>query len=99
MRCGIESDRTLRCWGNDASGQLDVPPGTFLDVSVGSTHVVRDAHRPFDVLGAEMDPDRALPTPPPGAFDTLALRPFHGCAVGVDGSVRCWGRGSALNVP
>ena len=37
--CGIQPDTTLTCWGDNRSGQLDAPMGSFEQVSAGFQHV------------------------------------------------------------
>ena len=33
--CGVRTDGTLACWGNNNSGQATPPGGTFTQVSAG----------------------------------------------------------------
>ncbi len=36
--CGIKTDGTVACWGNNDWGQSDAPEGTFTAISAGNAH-------------------------------------------------------------
>ena len=36
--CGVRTDGTLACWGDDTFGQATPPSGTFIQVSAGNSH-------------------------------------------------------------
>ena len=36
--CGIRTDNTVTCWGNNGAGQADAPSGAFTSVTAGSSH-------------------------------------------------------------
>ena len=36
--CGLSTDGTITCWGNDDDGQANAPSGSFKAVSVGEEH-------------------------------------------------------------
>jgi Regulator of chromosome condensation (RCC1) repeat len=36
--CGVRTDGTLACWGDDSAGQSTPPGGTFTTVSAGGNH-------------------------------------------------------------
>ena len=36
--CGLRTDATIVCWGNNQDDQADAPPGEFTAVSAGGAH-------------------------------------------------------------
>ena len=36
--CGLRTDNTIVCWGNNDSGQTEVPDGEYKAVSAGTYH-------------------------------------------------------------
>jgi alpha-tubulin suppressor-like RCC1 family protein len=36
--CGIKTDATVTCWGDDSFGQATPPAGTFTTVTAGADH-------------------------------------------------------------
>ena len=36
--CGVRTDGTVACWGDNTHGQTDAPTGRFSAVTVGDTH-------------------------------------------------------------
>ena len=36
--CALKADGTLECWGDNDYGQINVPPGSYTQVSVGGNH-------------------------------------------------------------
>jgi len=90
--CAVLSDGTVRCWGSPLGGRLgtgDSGAGT------ASCEVVGPARSPDQ--GCEGD-DPAVPLPARVAGVTGAVAVGagngHSCALGGDGTVRCWGDNS-----
>ena len=76
--CGLRTDGTVSCWGDNRQGQTTPPQGTFTQVSAGMTHTcgVRTdgtvACWGADFFGKATPPDESAPvitllTPPDGA--------------------------------
>ena len=65
--CGVRTDGTLACWGDNCFGQATPPAGTFTAVSAGANHTCgaegRTAPSP---AGATTRDGQA--TPPAGTF-------------------------------
>ncbi len=78
--CALLPDRSVRCWGNNAWGQL----GTGTSTSCLLTAVFPPIEIPCDTT----------PTPVPGLAGATAIAAggTHTCALLDDTSVRCWGR-------
>ncbi|MCB9665698.1 MAG: hypothetical protein H6732_16435 [Alphaproteobacteria bacterium] len=89
--CGVRTDGTLACWGNDRVGQATPPAGTFSKVDVGGTHscgIQADGQVTCwgQVLGgAGLQPPAGSPR------KDLAVGYDHSCVIEPDGSATCWG--------
>ena len=86
--CAIGSDDTITCWGDNAHGQTDAPQGTFRAVAAGQFHTcAHKQRRHHRLLGRASTARRTRPS--------LAPKPsppqFHGCAIGSDDTIACWG--------
>ncbi len=87
--CGVKSDGTLACWGNNREGQSTPPGGTFSQVSAGSWHT----------CGLKSDGELACwgwnsygqSNAPLGTFTQVSLGSTHTCGVKSDGTLTCWG--------
>ncbi len=88
--CGIRSDGTLACWGEEGASPLDdIPPGTFTQVSAGQEHAC--ALREDGSLACWGYDYDGQATPPDGAFLQVSAGDYHTCAIQADGGVACWG--------
>ncbi|MDE0168829.1 MAG: S8 family serine peptidase [bacterium] len=87
--CGVRTDGTVECWGNNAEGQATAPAGSFTQVSAAAQHscgVRTDGTVECwtrNVLG------RA--TAPAGSFTQVSAAVQHSCGLRTDQSVECWG--------
>ncbi|MCB9761153.1 MAG: hypothetical protein H6739_15035 [Alphaproteobacteria bacterium] len=98
--CGIESGRTsVVCWGHgeEASGWLSAPAGSFEQLSCGLYHAcaLDEAGRPScwdptGALGGSIDYLGQLEAPD-GPFLSLDAGVTHTCGIRTDGVVHCWG--------
>ena len=87
--CGVKTDGTAACWGNDFSGEATPPIGTFTQVSTGEAHT----------CGVKTDGTAACwgsngwgqATPPAGTFTQVSAGELYSCGVRTDGTVVCWG--------
>jgi alpha-tubulin suppressor-like RCC1 family protein len=77
--CAALADKSLRCWGNDDSGQL----GYGDTVARGADAATTPSKLPAVSLPAGL------------AVRTMALGNVHSCAIFDDGSLRCWGQNAA----
>ena len=88
--CGVRSDGSIACWGDDTWGQASPPAGTFTDIAAGRMTVCA-IH-----TGGEIECwGRGLygaAEAPPGRYTALAIGGDTGCAIGAeDGALACWG--------
>jgi len=90
--CGVKSDNTVVCWGNNGNGQATPPAETFQQVSAGYLHT----------CGVKSDGSLACwgrnsygeATPPAnGVFIQVSAGDTHSCALKSDGALACWGGG------
>jgi hypothetical protein len=84
--CGILSDQTLACWGNDDFGQASPPSGTFRRVTSGGPQSCA-----IRTDGVTVCWGRVTSPPPDDTFVSISLDDEHGCGLRDDGKVRCWG--------
>ncbi len=87
--CGVRTDGTVACWGDNTYGQATPPAGTFTAVSAGHFHT----------CGVKTDGTVACwgrngngqSTPPAGTFTSISAGGFHTCGIRTDGTLACWG--------
>ncbi|MCB0866020.1 MAG: putative Ig domain-containing protein [Solirubrobacterales bacterium] len=88
--CGIKTDGTLACWGNNSVGQLDnIPSGEFTEISVGYYHTcgIR-ADGSLACWGNNASNQLNVPS---GTFTRISAGSHHTCGVKADGTLACWG--------
>ena len=87
--CGIRTDGSVLCWGNNGWGEAMPPSGSFTTIAAGGHHS----------CGIRTDGSVACwgsngwgeATPPVESFTTIAVSSGHSCGIRTDGSVLCWG--------
>ena len=87
--CGLRSDRTLVCWGNNWEDQAEAPDGEFVAVAAGRIHSC--AIRTDRTLVCWGQPGHGLLDPPEGEFSAITAGGAHSCAIRTDQNVVCWG--------
>ena len=97
--CGVRTDDTVRCWGNNQQGQLNAPQGTYRAVSAGGLHSC--GIRTDNVVQCWGRNELGQTNAPRGKFSAIAAGGEHSCAIRTDGTIQCWGnnRFGQLNVP
>jgi len=102
--CGVKTDGTIACWGDNRFGQTDAPTGTFTSVSAGGQSVLT-AHscglKPDGTIVCWGSNDFGQTDAPTGAFTSVSAGGLHSCGLKPDGTITCWGDNSEgqLNVP
>ena len=84
--CGIRTDLSLACWGNDWDGQASPPEGEFVAVDAGWTHTCA-----IRVGGDVTCWGTSNGEPPLGPFVAISADNSHTCGIRPDGRVECWG--------
>ncbi|MCY4492347.1 MAG: S-layer homology domain-containing protein [Acidimicrobiaceae bacterium] len=87
--CGLRTDNTVVCWGNNDAGQLDAPADTFETVSAGWLHSC--AIRTDSTITCWGDDDAKRLDPPAEGFENVSTGGLHSCAIRADGTIACWG--------
>ena len=88
--CGVRSDGSVACWGEDDYGEATPPGGSLGSVSAGSFHTC-GVRNDGSVACWGLDTSGQT-TPPTGSFASVSVGLYHTCGVRSDGSVACWGR-------
>ena len=87
--CGLRTEGTVVCWGNNDTGQADAPDGQFDAVAAGSEHTCALRTEGTVVCwgnnyaGQAEDPD--------GQFSAVSAGGWHSCGLRTDSTVVCWG--------
>ncbi len=100
VSCGIQTDSTVACWGENGVPSNDVanvqpggaatpPPGTFLEVNAGYATVCGVRTDQTLVCWGSSRFDKRLV--PPGRFTHVAPGLNYVCALRTDGTIACWG--------
>ena len=89
--CGLRSDGTVSCWGDNSQGQASAPGGEFTAVSAGLTHSCGlRGDGTVTCWGGNVNlqsdaPDEEFTAVSAGGYLSCGLRP--------DDTAVCWGRG------
>lgn len=87
--CGVHSDGSVVCWGENGWGQAEPPTGRFSDVVAGARHSCGlESNMTITCWG---DNTHGQTGDPDGHFLAISAGAYHSCAVRLDESVVCWG--------
>ncbi len=87
--CGLHTNGTLACWGDNFSGQAAPPPGLFSRVSTGFFHSC--GLRTDGTLACWGDNSFGQAAPPPEIFTSVSGGNYHTCGLRADNTLACWG--------
>ena len=90
--CGIRSDDTVVCWGNNSAGQATAPEGRFKTVSAGTFHNCGIRNNNTTVCWGNNSAGQA--TAPTGSLKTVSAGTDHSCGIRNNNTVICWGNNS-----
>ena len=94
--CGIKTDNTLVCWGDNSQNQVDPPDGTFTEVSAGfNFNCALSTTGSVSCWGEDTSGETS---PPPGQFIQVEAGGKHACALKENGSPICWGTNDSSQV-
>jgi alpha-tubulin suppressor-like RCC1 family protein len=95
--CGVKSDGSVACWGNNGSGETTAPTGTgFTEVSVGPSFSCGVKKGAVLCWG---DNSWSQSSPPRGTFVHITTGKGQACGVLTTGGVLCWGRAQVAPAP
>ena len=87
--CGLRSDATAVCWGDNWFGQADAPSGSFTAVSAGVHHSCGVRSDATAVCWGDNSGSKA--DAPSGSFTAVSAGDIHSCGLRTNGTVTCWG--------
>ena len=93
--CGIRTDGSATCWGNNSHGQASAPAGDFTAISTTGTRSCG-----VRTNGTATCWGMGIVKPPAGSFTAISTgvtsysgQPDHTCGIRTDGTISCWGSG------
>ena len=87
--CGVRTDNTLHCWGDNSDGQSSPPSGQFLTVSAGYQHSCGLAtDNTVHCWGRDIAGETRAPG---GEFIAVSAGSSFSCGVRTNNSIQCWG--------
>ena len=105
--CGLRTDGTIRCWGDNFSwskfswdtlswdsnlfDRTTAPSGSFTQVSAGGEHSCAIRTSGTIVCWGNIVNTNEKATPPPGTFSSVSANWNHSCAIRTSGTIVCWG--------
>lgn len=96
--CGIKTDGTVACWGDNTHGQSSPFSGPFTQVSAGGYHTC--GVKPDGTISCWGDNIYGQSNPPSGTFIQVSAGGYHTCGLRTNGSTSCWGgTGSSTATP
>ena len=87
--CGVETDGSAVCWGDNDDGEALPPAGSFTSVSAGRRHTCGVKTGGAIVCWGANDDGQAAP--PAGFFTSVSAGGGHSCGVETGGAIACWG--------
>ena len=87
--CGIRTDDTIVCWGDNKFAQTDTPTGGFKAVSAGGFHSC--GLRADDSIVCWGNNGNGQTDAPTGGFKAVSAGHDHSCGLRADDSIICWG--------
>ena len=91
--CGIRTDRSIICWGDNSFGQSDPPEGTFAAVSAGGGHSCAIRTDGTVICWGHNYAGKA--DPPAGSFTAISAGTNNVCAIRTNATAICWGHNRA----
>ena len=91
--CGIKTDSTIVCWGDDSMGQTTSPSGTFSQISAGISHTC--GIKTGGTISCWGENGSGQSSQPPGTYLQVVAGTAHTCALKRDSTVICWGSNSS----
>ena len=89
--CGVRTDQTVVCWGDDISGQADAPAGRFTMVSAGLGSLHSCGVRTDQTVVCWGDDVFGQADAPAGRFTMVSAGHQISCGVRTDETITCWG--------
>lgn len=88
--CGLRSNGTVHCWGDDTGDRASPPTGRFSAVSAGYRHSC--GIKADDTVVCWGDDSDGQATAPDGLYRAVSAGGNLTCGIRNDGTLNCWGR-------
>ncbi|WP_419851451.1 hypothetical protein [Candidatus Poriferisocius sp.] len=90
MPCGLRTNLTITCWGDNDKGQANPPRGQFTAIASSGIHSC--ALRPNKTVTCWGQNASGVADAPSGQFIAVATGGQHSCGIRADRTtVTCWG--------
>ena len=88
--CGLRTDGTITCWGNNRYGNTNAPDGTYAAIATSTAHSCGlRTDGTITCWGSNSDGKSDAPD---GAYTAVRVGLTHSCGLRTDGTITCWGR-------
>ena len=87
--CGLKTDNTITCWGNNEHGQADAPGGTFNAVTAGHGHTC--GLKTDATITCWGNNEHGKADAPGGTFNAVTAGWNYTCGLKTDSTITCWG--------
>ena len=91
--CGITTDGSIVCWGDNREGRATPPTGSFSSISAVELHIC--GVKSDNTIACWGYQDTRRGTPPQASFNSVSVGDLHACGVTNKGSAICWGYNEA----
>ena len=88
--CGLRTDQTITCWGNNEYSQATAPKGAFTDLTGRYYHSC--GLRTDQTITCWGNNPSGQADPPEGAFIAVSTGGGHSCGLRTDQTITCWGQ-------
>ena len=96
--CGLRTDDTIVCWGDNTHGQADAPAGQYIAVTAGEAHSC-GLRTDGTITCWGGDEYRQTDNVPEGLFSAVTAGDGHTCGLRTDSTVECWPSGGWFDPP
>ena len=87
--CGLHTDGTIACWGNNRYGNTDAPDGAYTAIATRSAHSCGlRTDGTIVCWGSNSDGKTDAPD---GAYTAVTVGLNYSCGLRTDGTIACWG--------
>ena len=95
--CGLRTDNSVACWGENFDGRSDPPSGSFTAVAAGDRHSC--GIRSDDSVTCWGDNSDRQSVGIAGQFTEVTAGRRHSCGLCADGTLTCWGEPLTVSPP
>ena len=87
--CGLRTDGTITCWGDNGDGRATAPAGQYSAVTAGSVHSC--GLRTDGTITCWGLNNFGEATAPAGQYSAVTAGGLHSCGLRTNGTITCWG--------